>query len=143
MIADVIRRKVAFCKRRRGLLKKVIEMSTMCNKRIVMILFDPEKDKAIQFQSDESFKLSEAVATVDKLRKQNAVEYYSNKDYQMLGEVDLRTVRNQKLVNELEESEFNLSEQESSHEKIDYKRRRFGESNSKKENDKKQSPDTA
>ena len=69
MIKDVVRRKVAFCKRRRGLLKKVIEMSTMCNKRIVMILFDPEKDKAIQFQSDESFKLNEAIATVNKLRK--------------------------------------------------------------------------
>lgn len=83
IIADITRRKVAFCKRRRGLLKKAIEMSSMCNKRIFMILYDPEKDKAIQFQSDEDFKLSEAFATVSRLRKKEtvAVEYYSNQDY--------------------------------------------------------------
>ena len=53
----------------------------MCNKRIVMILLDPEKDKAIHFQSDESFNLSDAVAKVNTLRKKKAVEYYTNEDY--------------------------------------------------------------
>ena len=38
-------RNVAFCKRRRGLLKKAIEMSTMCCKRVFLVVYDPEKDK--------------------------------------------------------------------------------------------------
>ena len=44
-------RNVAFCKRKRGLLKKAIELSRLCDQNILMVVFDPDKQKAIIYQS--------------------------------------------------------------------------------------------
>ena len=46
-IEDKNQRSVAFCKRRRGFLKKAIELSRLCDQRIFVVIYDPEKDKAI------------------------------------------------------------------------------------------------
>ena len=46
-IQDKNQRNVAFCKRRRGFLKKAIELSRLCDQNIFMIIHDPEKDKVI------------------------------------------------------------------------------------------------
>ena len=40
---------VTFCKRRRGILKKCIEMSKMCDQKVFMVIYDPLKEKAVQF----------------------------------------------------------------------------------------------
>ena len=47
-IEEGLKRNVAYCKRRKGLLKKAIEMSRMCNTHVFMVVFDPVKDKAVQ-----------------------------------------------------------------------------------------------
>jgi len=44
---------VTFCKRKRGILKKLIEMSKLCGQDIFMVMFDKEKQKVLQFRSDE------------------------------------------------------------------------------------------
>ena len=92
-------RNVAFCKRRRGLLKKAIEMSTMCGKRVFLVVYDPEKDKAVQFSRDYGFSFAEAYKNIQRLRKKatGAVEFFTNADYSMLELVDLRTLRYNKL----------------------------------------------
>ena len=48
-IESVNKRNVTFCKRRRGILKKCIEMSKMCEQRVFMVIYDPVKQKAVQF----------------------------------------------------------------------------------------------
>ena len=37
----------AFKKRSRGFLKKAVELSRLCEQRIFMLIFDPQKNKAI------------------------------------------------------------------------------------------------
>ena len=43
------KRNVTFCKRRRGILKKCIELSKMCEQKVFMVIYDPLKEKAVQF----------------------------------------------------------------------------------------------
>ena len=48
-------RNVAFCKRRRGFLKKAIELSRLCDQKIFLVIYDTEKDRAIQYSSSLDF----------------------------------------------------------------------------------------
>ena len=56
-IADKNQRNVTFCKRRRGLMKKAIEMSVLCGQDIFFIMFDREKQKLYEFNSSEEFDI--------------------------------------------------------------------------------------
>jgi len=40
-------RKVTLCKRRRGFIKKAIELSRLCDQKIFFILWDTETDKLV------------------------------------------------------------------------------------------------
>ena len=42
-IADKNSRNVTYCKRKRGLIKKAIELSRLCDQQIYLIIFDKEK----------------------------------------------------------------------------------------------------
>ena len=95
LIEDKGLRDTAFCKRRRGIIKKVIEMSSTCAQRIFLVAYDPEKNKAFQFSSDPDFSFSEAYQAVRRIRKSNQphnFEMYGNEDYDRL-DLDLRTLR--------------------------------------------------
>ena len=94
MIEGETKRKVAYCKRRRGLLKKAIELSKMCNKRIFLFMYDPEKDSAIQYASDKEFRFGEVYKTMQRLHElKKSIDFYTNDDYEKLESLDFRTVR--------------------------------------------------
>lgn len=81
-IEDKNMRNITFCKRKRGLLKKTIEICSLCGLDMFMFVYDKEKQKMIEFRSDQSFKLQ----TVQNLLQQKGkedVQYhsYTNKDY--------------------------------------------------------------
>ena len=57
-ITNKVKREVTLCKRKRGLIKKVIELSQLCNIDIFMTLFDKEKQKIIEFRSQNNFTSS-------------------------------------------------------------------------------------
>ena len=65
LIANKRRRDHAFYKRRRGVLKKAIQLSRLCGQKILMIVYDEQKDKAIQYSSDASFTFNQAQATIN------------------------------------------------------------------------------
>ena len=94
-IQDKTQRYVAFCKRRRGFLKKAIELSRLCDQRIFMIIHDPEKDKAIQFTSDRDFNVQEAYSTARRIYKadRSNFEVFDNADYDKFQLVDFRSLR--------------------------------------------------
>lgn len=43
MIKDEHDRYVTFCKRKRGILKKAIELSRLCDQHVYMVIFDQSK----------------------------------------------------------------------------------------------------
>ena len=95
-IESKIQRNVAFCKRRRGILKKAIEISRMCEQQVFLVIFDPLKNKALQFCSEHQFGFSEAYNADKSIRKSDApenIEFYTNEDYDKLEQIDFRTLR--------------------------------------------------
>ena len=57
LIEDRLQRTVTFCKRRKGLLKKAIELSSLCQSKIFIVIHDEERERTIQFSSDEAYTL--------------------------------------------------------------------------------------
>lgn len=96
-IEDKTSRGVTFCKRKRGLIKKAIELSRLCDQRIFIVIYDNEKDKAIQFSSDKEFSFREAFQSVNKIRKSTShaqnLEQFCNADYDKFANSDFRSLR--------------------------------------------------
>ena len=55
LIMDKNSRNVTYCKRKRGLVKKAIELSKLCNQYIYMVVFDKEKQRMIEYNSNLDF----------------------------------------------------------------------------------------
>ena len=81
-IEDKNMRNITFCKRKRGLLKKAIEICSLCGLDMFMFVYDKEKQKMIEFRSDQNFKLSKVESLLQAKSKEDVQYYsYSNKDY--------------------------------------------------------------
>jgi len=87
LINNLSHRKVTYCKRKKGLLKKSIELSILCDLKVFMYIYDKSQKRVIHFASDPSQNILEIFNT------ENQREYYSNNDYARVGgkrtEVDL------------------------------------------------------
>ena len=68
-----------YVKRTKGLLKKGIELSILCQQTIVMYIYDKKKDRVIHFSSDENFDI------LDIFNNDLDREFVSNKDYVRVG----------------------------------------------------------
>lgn len=56
-IEDKINRNITYCKRKRGILKKAIELSKLCDQRIFLVVYDEHKQRLTQYSSHEDFTL--------------------------------------------------------------------------------------
>ena len=56
-IDDFNARKVTLCKRKKGLIKKAIELSMLCDQRIVILIQDRDKQRATHFVSHKDLDL--------------------------------------------------------------------------------------
>ena len=54
-ISDKKRRDVSYCKRKRGLIKKIIELSNLCHHDIYLCIFEKEKQKIVEYRTDVEF----------------------------------------------------------------------------------------
>lgn len=101
-IEDKNQRGVAFCKRKRGFLKKAIELSRLCDQKIFMVMYDSDKDRVIQYSSDTTFQLKGAYDVVKRMKGTDGsnFESYTNDDYNKFELVDFRTLRYQKKDNQ-------------------------------------------
>ena len=59
-------RNVTYCKRKRGLIKKAMELSMLCDQLISIVIYDKEKDKTVLYNSNEKFT-TELASNIVKL----------------------------------------------------------------------------
>ena len=57
MICDQKTRDICYCKRKRGLVKKAIELSMLCGQDIMVIIFDKSKQKLVEYRSNDEFSI--------------------------------------------------------------------------------------
>lgn len=58
-------RNIAYHIRKRGLLKKAIELSSMCGLEMFLLIYDKEKDKIIEYQSNNQFNLGKVTEIIE------------------------------------------------------------------------------
>ena len=51
LISDKNARNVTYCKRKKGLIKKAMELSKLCKQEVAVYIFDKEKEKFIVYNS--------------------------------------------------------------------------------------------
>ena len=59
-VANNITRRVMFCKRKKGLIKKMIELSILCDLKIFALIQDESSCKTIHFSSHKDFDFVQA-----------------------------------------------------------------------------------
>ena len=55
MIENSHIREVTFWKRKKGLIKKAMELSMMCQQELYLVIYDKEQKRLITYQNDMSF----------------------------------------------------------------------------------------
>lgn len=101
LIESKLQRNVAFCKRKRGFLKKAIELSSLCDQQILIVIFDKDRNRLVQFSSDSEFQFQAAYKAyrdikVSSKANQDNYEKFTNDDYENLEKLDFRSVRYKK-----------------------------------------------
>lgn len=65
-------------KRKKGIMKKAIELSKLCDHKVILYVYDENQKKVTHFSSDPDFDITEIFN--QKLLR----EFYSNLDYEKL-----------------------------------------------------------
>ena len=87
LIEDVVKRNVTYCKRKKGLIKKAIEISKLCGKKVAIYILDDKIGKFIAYNSTGSFNISAINKCVNgPLSRNELYEKYNNADYNALCE---------------------------------------------------------
>lgn len=64
-------RNVTYCKRKRGLIKKAMELSMLCDQCISIVIYDRVKEKMVLYNSTEDFSAKIASDLYLELNKNN------------------------------------------------------------------------
>ena len=81
-IADKNQRNVTYSKRKRGLLKKSIEISRMCGKTVFLVVYDSAKHKMVEFRSTKQFDVDFVKKLIDQKEDDHMKhELVTNLDY--------------------------------------------------------------
>ena len=79
LISNLNTRKVTFCKRKKGLLKKSMELSMLCDLSIFIFIKDKTSDRCVHYCSEPDKNL------LSFFNSESHREFYNNKDYLKMG----------------------------------------------------------
>lgn len=81
-IQDKNSRNVTYCKRKRGLIKKAMELSKLCDQKIYLAIYDKEKQRLVEYKSTNDFtcKLVHHLSQ-EKYKQFIRLENYDNTHY--------------------------------------------------------------
>ena len=95
-IPDVQKRKVAFCRMKKDLLKRSMELSQMCDMQVLLVVYDEQKSRMTLYQSQEEFDLTRVHMCKKEAKEPENIhkfERFTNSDYKSIISKDFRTVR--------------------------------------------------
>ena len=79
LIENSSQRKVTLCKRKKGLLKKAIELSVLCDLDMMILMFDKSQQRVVHYGSDVKFNFR------DLFENKYHREFFTNRDYINMG----------------------------------------------------------
>ena len=79
MIQNNNHRKVTYCKRKKGLLKKSIELSILCDVSMFLFVYDKSQKRCVHYASNPNDDF------LTLFNEQCHREFYTNKDYTKVG----------------------------------------------------------
>ena len=92
LIQDQVKRNVTFCKRKKGIIKKAIEISKLCDKEVALYILDKKTNKLVAFNSTSNFEIDSIYKYVNgPLARSSTFEKYTNADYDAVCELKLDT----------------------------------------------------
>lgn len=83
-IDDRVSRNVTYCKRKKGLIKKAMELSILCGQHINLIIYDKEREKLVNYQSTDDFDPKTVYRLTRTKTQSQMYEEYSNNDYKFI-----------------------------------------------------------
>ena len=98
-IFDHRKRKIAFCKKKKDILKRLIDLSTQCNQQILLLIKDSETGGVVKYSTSQEFNFHQAAQAEEAAVLPNnkcKLERYTNEDYDDLCHADFRRSRKKK-----------------------------------------------
>ena len=90
-LEDQEKRDVTFSKRKRGVIKKMIELSRMCGQDIFMVIFDRSKQKIVEYRSEAKFGIQIVNALMHKdVSKHFVHQSYTNAEFLKIATIKAR-----------------------------------------------------
>ena len=94
-ITDKNSRKVTYTKRKKGLIKKAMELSILCEQNIFLAILDKETDKLVIYTSSPQFDVVEVANIYPQLANRDNHEHYVNEDYELFENNKINQVETQ------------------------------------------------
>jgi len=97
-IANAQQRKVAYCKYKKDLLRRAIELSEHCGQSVIVVVLNEESNRMAYYSSSGDFTLLKAhlAKKVAKEKSPHLYERFTNDDYDNICNLDYRRVRYQR-----------------------------------------------
>ena len=82
LIQSLNLRNVTYCKRKRGFIKKAMELSVLCGQQMSLLIYDERKNKMVSYLTS-GFKHETALSIFQshKLQKNKKLEVYNEENY--------------------------------------------------------------
>ena len=80
-IPDRNSRYVTYNKRKKGLIKKAMELSILCDQDVYLAIFDKDKKKLVLYTSHENIGNKKIEKLYNEVKNEENHEHYINEDY--------------------------------------------------------------